>query len=181
MLRPPATILPSHLAQSYTPNPLDPLCTYHNDHRWPSVAPSGVPTMATTSLPSTHHSFNQSNHDILQQSYQQRSTLSGLNQQLAQTPQVAYQSGYPSRDMPISSSPTLQDLQCNMPNGGEYWRGTSIAQLRRKAYEHTTGFSYRWRHPLHIKACIKRARTSVRIDKRDFACWLESPRLSKEL
>ncbi|XP_028411221.1 homeobox protein orthopedia-like isoform X1 [Dendronephthya gigantea] len=141
VLRPPAPILPSHLAQSYNPNPLDPLCTYHNDHRWPSVAPSGVPTMATTSLPSTH--FNQSNHDILQQSYQQRNTLSGLNQQLSQSPQVAYQAGYASRDMPISSSPTLQDLQCNIPNGGEYWRGTSIAQLRRKAFEHTTGFSYR--------------------------------------
>ena len=141
VLRPPPTILPSHMAQSYNPNPLDPLCTYHNDHRWPSVAPSGVPTMATTSLPSTH--FNQSNHDLLQQSYQQRSTLSGLNQQLSQSPQVGYQSGYPTRDMPISSSPTLQDLQCNIPNGGEYWRGTSIAQLRRKAFEHTAGFSYR--------------------------------------
>ena len=141
VLRPPAPILPSHLAQSYNPNPLDPLCTYHNDHRWPSVAPSGVPTMATTSLPSTH--FNQSNHEIIQQTYQQRSTLSGLNQQLSQTPQVGYQSGYPTRDMPISSSPTLQDLQCSMPNGGEYWRGTSIAQLRRKAFEHTAGFGYR--------------------------------------
>lgn len=146
VFRPPAPILPSHLAQSYNPNPLDPLCTYHNDHRWPPVAPSGVPTMATSSLPSTHHTYNQSSHDLLQQSYQpsmQRPNLSGLNQQLNQSSQTPYQPSYPSRDMPISSSPTLQDLQCSVPNGGEYWRGTSIAQLRRKALEHTAGFSYR--------------------------------------
>ncbi|XP_046839208.1 homeobox protein orthopedia-like isoform X2 [Xenia sp. Carnegie-2017] len=142
VLRPPAPILPSHLAQSYNPNPIDPLCTYHNDHRWSAIAPSGVPTMATTSLPSSN--FNQSSHDLLQQPYQPRSTLSGLNQQLAQTPQLGYQTGgFPTRDMPISSSPTLQDLQCSMPNGGEYWRGTSIAHLRRKALEHSAGFGYR--------------------------------------
>lgn len=126
VLRPPAPILPSHLAQSYNPNPIDPLCTYHNDHRWSAIAPSGVPTMATTSLPSSN--FNQSSHDLLQQPYQPRSTLSGLNQQLAQTPQLGYQTGgFPIRDMPISSSPTLQDLQCSMPNGGS----TGVAPVSR--------------------------------------------------
>ncbi|XP_032239451.1 homeobox protein orthopedia isoform X1 [Nematostella vectensis] len=152
ILRPPAPILPSHMAQGYNAGPIgDTLCTFHNDHRWPPTVTATMPTMAPGPSPSLplsppHHPFTQA-HEVLQQSYPlqsplQRSHLSmAIQQQSSQQSQQNYQQPYVSREMTISSSPTLQDIQCNI-NGGEQWRGTSIASLRRKALEHQATLVY---------------------------------------
>lgn len=151
ILRPPAPILPSHMAQSY--NAVDSMCSFHNDHRWPTTMAASMPTMAQSqsslNLSPPHHVFAQSAHEVLQQTYphqtqMQRSHLGiNLQQQVSQQSQQTFQQPFSGRDMPISSSPSLQDIQCNIPNGGEMWRGSSIATLRRKAIEHKAGFTYR--------------------------------------
>lgn len=155
-MRPPAPILPSHMAQSYNPPIGDTLCTFHNDQRWLPTMGASMATMApgpTPSLPMSppHHPFNQSGHDILPQSFQhqnqvQRSHL-GMSIPQQTNPQLTqpnFQQQFVTREMPISSSPSLQDIQCSiLPNGGEHWRGSSIASLRRKALEHKAAFTYR--------------------------------------
>ena len=156
ILRPPAPILPSHIGQPYNPSPIgDTLCTFHNDHRWPTTMATAMPTMApvtASSLPLSppHHPFAQTGHEVLQQSYSHQSSMprSHLSMSIQQqgTPQSQQTFQQPfvgTREMPISSSPSLQDIQCSIPNGGELWRGTSIASLRRKALEHKAAFTYR--------------------------------------
>ncbi|KXJ22631.1 homeobox protein orthopedia isoform X2 [Exaiptasia diaphana] len=133
ILRPPAPILPSHMAQSYNPGSIgDSLCSFHNDHRWPPTATAAMPTMAqgpspTLSLSPQHHAFTQS-HDVLPQSYPLQSPLQrshigmAIQQQSNPQTQPSYQQSYATREMTISSSPTLQDIQCNI-NGGITTRG----------------------------------------------------------
>lgn len=140
------------MAQSYNPGSIgDSLCSFHNDHRWPPTATAAMPTMAqgpspTLSLSPQHHAFSQS-HDVLPQSYPLQSPLQrshigmAIQQQGSPQSQTSYPQSY-SREMTISSSPTLQDIQCNI-NGGEQWRGTSLESLRRKAIDFKTAILYR--------------------------------------
>ncbi|RMX51958.1 hypothetical protein pdam_00004756 [Pocillopora damicornis] len=156
ILRPPAPILPSHMAQAYNPSPIgDSLCTFHNDHRWPSTMGTAMPTMAPVTTPSLplsppHHPFAQTGHEVLPQTYSHQGTMPrshlsmSIQQQATPPAQQTFQQPFGgAREMPISSSPSLQDIQCSIPNGGELWRGSSIASLRRKALEHKAAFTYR--------------------------------------
>lgn len=122
-----AGIFSPHMNQNFSSPYRDPLCSYHNEHLWPS------PTGSFASVPSTLASVPIPNHYAYNQSYQvDRSSM----QQMGYAQEA-------SRDVSCGSTTNGSQYPCNGQNGLDHWHGSSIAELRRKAVEHKTGYSYR--------------------------------------
>ena len=119
-----------HINQNFSSSYRDPLCSFHNDHLWSSSSPAyGLPPSTIGSVPiASHYPFNQ----ITQTYAVDRSPLG----------QPSYQQDI-GRESGCAGSPPVAQYPCGGQNGLEHWHGTSIAELRRKAVEHKTGYSFR--------------------------------------
>ncbi|XP_064620924.1 homeobox protein orthopedia-like isoform X2 [Lineus longissimus] len=149
VFRTPGALLPSHgLSPFGTMN--DTLCTFHpNDTRWtgmtqmsqmagsnPLSLPPSIPRQGMQSL-SQMTGLNHGSMNL------QHNNISTSNASMYSTSPYCVATTCPS---PLSNqaSPTSvgsSQMPCSMQEIGETWRGTSIAQLRRKALEHTAGMT----------------------------------------
>ncbi len=123
-----AGIFSPHINQNFSPNYRDPFCSYHNDHLWTSPTGSsyGLPPSTMSNVPlANHYTYNQS-----------------YPVDRASMAPVAYQPDI-SREMSCGSTSSNSQYPCNGQNGLDHWHGSSIAELRRKAVEHKTGYPYR--------------------------------------
>jgi len=122
-----AGLFSPHMNQNFSSPYRDPLCSYHTDHLWPS------PTGSFASAPNTLATGPIPNHYAYNQAYQvDRSSMQQMN--------------YPqdvNREISCGSAAGSPQYPCNGQNGLDHWHGSSIAELRRKAVEHKTGYSYR--------------------------------------
>nr|QYA70799.1 orthopedia [Lineus ruber] len=149
VFRTPGALLPSHgLSPFGTMN--DTLCTFHpNDTRWtgmtqmsqmagsnPLSLPPSIPRQGMQSL-SQMTGLNHGSMNL------QHNNISTSNASMYSTSPYCVATTCPS---PLSnqaspSSVGSSQMPCSMQEIGETWRGTSIAQLRRKALEHTAGMT----------------------------------------
>eukprot|EP00794_Sanderia_malayensis_P009548 gene9548-10535_t len=128
-----AGLFAPHMNQNFSSAYRDPLCSYHNEHIWSSPTGGSYPVppasiSSVPSLPPNHYAYSN-------QSYQvDRASMA----------QMAYQPDI-SRELSCGSSVTNgAQYPCNGQNGlADHWHGSSIAELRRKAVEHKTGYPYR--------------------------------------
>lgn len=122
-----AGLFSPHMNQNFSSPYRDPLCSYHTDHLWPS------PTGSFASVPNTLATGPIPNHYAYNQAYQ---VDRGSMQQMTYPQDV-------NREISCGSAAGSPQYPCNGQNGLDHWHGSSIAELRRKAVEHKTGYSYR--------------------------------------
>ncbi|NP_001158374.1 homeobox protein orthopedia [Saccoglossus kowalevskii] len=161
VFRTPGALMPSHGLPQFPSSMGDSLCSFHtNDTRWPPMPAqmtSGPPLTLPPTLPRQHTGIGQSlsghqgggggmnqspngfgsgisvtsNGSVQPSMYQ---SFGGGMSSMSSMSSVSTSSGLPSSPTNVTvNSP----MSCSSPDTGDMWRGTSIAQLRRKALEHS--------------------------------------------